>query len=199
VTTEPPERAAIVLKVEEGIQINVSKKWTLERVPGALVQAKLRNLLILLPVDNRPSAVRRQAADLVASVAQLTGRPVHAAQSYRPTLAELPDAATEASEILTLVSAIPDATSRPYVIDDRVEERLGARVAKVDLPVAAPLVGRGQRLHRDLLRAEHPNVVQSVTGGLDCHGRPPARAAPKLKPGSCIPRTLLVLARTMIR
>jgi PucR C-terminal helix-turn-helix domain len=98
-----------------------------EGIAGTLYCRDRSRLVVLLPVET----TRRQACDaargLAGQLSALAGRPVYAAQAYRPGLAGIPAAGEEAHSVLCLVQAIPDADRTIYQMDDLLIERAISR------------------------------------------------------------------------
>ncbi|WP_396445817.1 PucR family transcriptional regulator [Actinomadura sp.] len=84
---------------------------------GVLYSGDLSGLIVLFPAAD-PLCAEALAAEFTAS---LPG-PVHAAAAYRRGLAGIPDALEEASRVLTVAKAIPDAEDRPYRADELLVE-----------------------------------------------------------------------------
>jgi hypothetical protein len=111
----------------------------LESVPGALYCGDLSGLVVLLPAGESPREATGAAAELVGRLCSLTGQAVCAAQAYRSDLAGIPDAYQEACHVLGLVSAIPDAASRPYRSDELLVELAIAQQPDIGRRLAALL------------------------------------------------------------
>ncbi|GAA2170232.1 PucR family transcriptional regulator [Actinomadura napierensis] len=93
----------------------------LEAVEGVLYSGDLAELVVLFPAGD-PVRAEVLAAEFVAVLATWTAGPVHAAESCRGDLGGIPDALEEASRVLTVVKAIPDAEDRPYRADELLVE-----------------------------------------------------------------------------
>ncbi|MDL4820516.1 PucR family transcriptional regulator [Actinomadura opuntiae] len=93
----------------------------LEAADGVLYSGDLAELVVLFPAGD-PVRAEVLAAEFVAVLATWTRGPVHAAESCRGGLAGIPDALEEASRVLTVVKAIPDAEDRPYRADELLVE-----------------------------------------------------------------------------
>lgn len=93
----------------------------LEAWDGVLYSGDLAGLVVLFPAAD-PLRAEDQAARFTAGLAAWTRGPVHAATSLRGGLADIPAALAEASQVLTVVKAIPDAEDRPYRADELLVE-----------------------------------------------------------------------------
>ncbi|XRQ02349.1 PucR family transcriptional regulator [Actinomadura welshii] len=100
-------------------------------------------LVVLFPAAD-PLRAEDEAAEFTAGLAACTRGPVHAATSVLGGLADIPDALREASQVLTIVKAIPDAEDRPYRADELLVElailgqpEIRARLAAVLSPLDA--------------------------------------------------------------
>ncbi|NKZ09190.1 PucR family transcriptional regulator [Actinomadura latina] len=106
---------------------------------GVLYSGDLSGLIVLFPAAD-PLRAEDRAAEFTASLAG----PVHAAEAFRRGLADIPDALEEASRVLTVAKAIPDAEDRPYRADELLVElaileqpAIRARLAAVLKPLDA--------------------------------------------------------------
>lgn len=88
---------------------------------GVLYSGDLSGLIALFPAAD-PLRAEDRAAEFTASLVAWTRGPVHAAESLRHGLADIPDALEEASRVLTVVKAVPDAEDRPYRADELLVE-----------------------------------------------------------------------------
>ncbi|WP_433468776.1 PucR family transcriptional regulator [Spirillospora sp. CA-128828] len=93
----------------------------LETWEDVLHAGDLTGLVVLFPAADVLRA-EDQAAEFTAGLAGCTRGPVHAAESYRRGAANIPAALEEASRVLTIVKAIPDAEDRPYRADELLVE-----------------------------------------------------------------------------
>ncbi|MEO3823797.1 helix-turn-helix domain-containing protein [Actinomadura sp. B10D3] len=93
----------------------------LESWEGVLYSGDLSGLVVLFPAADQLRA-EDQAAEFTAGLAACTRGPVHAAESCRRGVANIPAALEEASRVLTIVKAIPDAEDRPYRADELLVE-----------------------------------------------------------------------------
>jgi hypothetical protein len=93
----------------------------LETWEDVLHAGDLAGLVVLFPAADLLRA-EDQAAEFTAGLAGCTRGPVHAAESYRRGAANIPAALEEASRVLTIVKAIPDAEDRPYRADELLVE-----------------------------------------------------------------------------
>lgn len=93
----------------------------LEAWDGVLYSGDLAGLVVLFPAAD-PLRAEDRAAEFTAGLAAWTRGPVHAAASLRPGLTGIPAALEEASQVLTVVKAIPDAEDRPYRADELLVE-----------------------------------------------------------------------------
>ncbi|MFD0688565.1 PucR family transcriptional regulator [Actinomadura fibrosa] len=93
----------------------------LEAEEGVLYSGDLARLTVLVPAED-PAAAAERAAGFTAVLAAWTRGRVHAAEAHRDGLAGVPDALEEASRVLSIVKAIPDAETRPYGADELLVE-----------------------------------------------------------------------------
>lgn len=93
----------------------------LESFDGVLYSGDLARLVVLVPAGD-PLRAEDLAAGFTAELAAWTRGPVHAATSLRGGLGDIPAALEEASQVLTIVKAIPDAEERPYRADELLVE-----------------------------------------------------------------------------
>ncbi|MEU8799829.1 helix-turn-helix domain-containing protein [Spirillospora sp. NPDC048819] len=93
----------------------------LEAWDGVLYSGDLSRLVVLFPAAD-PLRAEDRAAEFTAVLAGWTRGPVHAATSLLGGLDGIPAALEEASQVLTLVKAIPDAEDRPYRADELLVE-----------------------------------------------------------------------------
>ncbi|QKG26814.1 PucR family transcriptional regulator [Actinomadura verrucosospora] len=93
----------------------------LEAIDGVLYSGDLAELVALFPAGD-PVRAEVLAAEFVAVLATWTRKRVHAAASCRSGPGGIPDALEEASRVLTVVKAIPDAEDRPYRADELLVE-----------------------------------------------------------------------------
>ncbi|MCQ0020560.1 hypothetical protein LUX39_48650 [Actinomadura madurae] len=93
----------------------------LESWEGVLYSGDLSGLVVLFPAADQLRA-EDQAAEFTAGLAACARGPVHAAESFRRGVANIPAALEEASRVLTIVKAIPDAEDRPYRADELLVE-----------------------------------------------------------------------------
>ncbi|TDC44448.1 PucR family transcriptional regulator [Actinomadura sp. KC345] len=91
----------------------------LEAWDGVLFSGDLSGLVVLFPAAD-PLWAEDRAAEFTAGLAARTRGRVHAGASLAGGVADVPAALEEASRVLTIVKAIPDAEDRPY----RAEELL---------------------------------------------------------------------------
>lgn len=127
----------------------------LTQIPGALWQGDCRSgkLLILLPTDDVLAVTRSIAAELVATISDIVGQPLYAAEAHAPCLDAIPEAFQEARQTIVLISAMPDAQSHPYRSDELLVELAIARQPALLQRLAnllAPL-RQGTDLHRTLV------------------------------------------------
>ncbi|MBD2900660.1 hypothetical protein amrb99_96690 [Actinomadura sp. RB99] len=117
----------LVLRCEApGLGAAAAAHWArarehLEAIDGVLHSGDLAELVALFPAGD-PERAEVAAAEFVAVLATWTRGPVHAAASCRSGLGGIPDALEEASRVLTVVKAIPDAEDRPYRADELLVE-----------------------------------------------------------------------------
>lgn len=88
---------------------------------GVLYSGDLSGLIALFPAAD-PLRAENRAAEFTAALAARARGPVHAAEAFRRGLAGIPDALEEASRVLTVAKAIPDAEDRPYRADELLVE-----------------------------------------------------------------------------
>ncbi|GAA1873406.1 PucR family transcriptional regulator [Actinomadura bangladeshensis] len=88
---------------------------------GVLYSGDLSGLIALFPAAD-PLCAESRAAEFTASLAARARGPVHAAEAFRRGLAGIPEALEEASRVLTVAKAIPDAEDRPYRADELLVE-----------------------------------------------------------------------------
>lgn len=88
---------------------------------GVLYSGDLGGLVVLFPAED-PLRAEDAAAEFTAGLAACTRGPVHAATSLLGGLSDIPAALEEASQVLTVVKAIPDAEDRPYRADELLVE-----------------------------------------------------------------------------
>ncbi len=88
---------------------------------GVLYSGDLGGLVVLFPAED-PLRAEDDAAAFTAELAACTRGPVHAATSLLGGLADIPAAREEASQVLTVVKAVPDAEDRPYRADEMLVE-----------------------------------------------------------------------------
>ncbi|TDD81249.1 PucR family transcriptional regulator [Actinomadura darangshiensis] len=93
----------------------------LESWDGVLYSGDLGGLIVLFPAAE-PLRAEDRSAEFTAGLAARTRGPVRAAESYRRGVANIPAALEEASRVLTIVKAIPDAEDRPYRADELLVE-----------------------------------------------------------------------------
>lgn len=93
----------------------------LESWEGVLYSGDPAGLVVPFPAAEPPRA-ENLAAEFTAGLAARSRGPVHAAESYRRGIADIPAALEEASRVLTIAEAIPDAEDRPYQADELLVE-----------------------------------------------------------------------------
>ncbi|MBO2457841.1 PucR family transcriptional regulator [Actinomadura violacea] len=109
-----------------GLGASAAAHWSrarehLEAVDGVLHSGDLAELVALFPAAD-PVRAEVLAAEFVAVLATWTRKRVHAAASCRGAPGGIPEALEEASRVLTVVKAIPDAEDRPYRADELLVE-----------------------------------------------------------------------------
>ncbi|GAA4371172.1 hypothetical protein GCM10023088_23320 [Actinomadura verrucosospora] len=93
----------------------------LESWEGVLYSGGPEGLTVLFPAAE-PLRAEDLAAEFTAGLAARSRGPVHAARSCRRGVAGIPAALEEASRVLTIAKAIPDAEDRPYGADELLVE-----------------------------------------------------------------------------
>ena len=111
-------------RVETGAVRQNPVERVLETVPGALWRGNFSagTMAVLLPVADSLSVARQVALDLTARIAEATRQRLHCAEAHADTVDAVPSAFAEAKQVIALVASTPDATSRPYRMEELLVE-----------------------------------------------------------------------------